>query len=180
VEGEDQQNDTKDMASEQKESENDQALQPCGTHASNNITFTEEISPIAPHRENQQQKQSNYEEFEFLTKFKSNNKKKLVEKENKLSVLLNEYKDRIDQNKRLLKSSSSQDLGKISLSTANSAKPPIGKQFEKYEKNVVAILNETKQHSKHNFNSAYKEREQDYKEGNMSLKTDEESLKNTR
>jgi hypothetical protein len=133
------------MASEHKESiEHDQALQPCGTNPSNNITFTEEISPIAPHRDNQQQKQSNYEDFEFLTKFKSNNKKKLVEKENKLSILLNEYKDRIDQNKRLLKSSSSQDLGKISLSTANSAKPPIGKQFEKYEKNVV-LLNETKQ-----------------------------------
>ena len=52
---------------------------------------------------------------------------------------------------------------------SNSQKPPIGKQFEKYEKNVD--LNQSKG-SKHNFNSASKE--------NDTIRTDSESLKNAR
>ena len=97
----------------------------------------------------------------------------MIDKENKLTLLLNEYKQRIDQNKNMLKSRSSVDMKQ--LSTANSQKPPIGKQFEKYEKNVVQILNDSKLNesasktSRHNFNSDKKENE-----------TDSESLKNAR
>lgn len=53
----------------------------------------------------------------------------------------------------------------------HSQKPPIGKQFEKYEKNTIINLNESKG-SRHNFNSASKE--------NDTMRTDEESLKNAR
>lgn len=96
----------------------------------------------------------------------------MAEKENKLSILLSEYKHRIDQNKSMLKSRSTQELNKTNQSTGhNSQKPPIGKQFEKYEKNITINLNESKG-SKHNFNSASKE--------NDTMRTDEDSLKNAR
>jgi hypothetical protein len=81
-----------------------------------------------------------------------------------LTMLLNEYKNRIDQNSSLLKSRSSVELKHTSNSTAKSAKPPINKQFERYEKNVDK--------HRHNFNSSSKECE--------TMRTDEESLKNAR
>ena len=100
------------MGSDRKDSENDQAcIMPCGTNASNNITFTEEISPIGETmmEASQPPKDSQYEDFEFLSKpeSKKSTNKLISEKENKLSVLLNEYKDRIEANKSLLKSRSS-------------------------------------------------------------------------
>ena len=61
-----------------------------GTTVSNNITFTEDISPII---ESQQypSPQKEVEDFDLLDKIKSNNQN-MIEKENKLTVLLSEYK----------------------------------------------------------------------------------------
>lgn len=67
--------------------------QPIVTNHSNNITFTqtEEISPIIEDRDDPNGQSQAAEEFHILDKISSNNKN-MAEKENKLSILLSEYK----------------------------------------------------------------------------------------
>ena len=104
------------MAQEDKQNV-DIDTQPLITNRSNNITFTqtEEISPIDDKDDPNGQSQA-AEEFQILDKISSNNKN-MAEKENKVSILLSEYKQRIDQNKSMLKSRSTQELNKTNQST---------------------------------------------------------------
>ena len=82
------------MAPEEKEQVKEE-IEIEGTLASNNVTFTEEISPISEIPEDHQNSTKKAEEFEV--------EKSKEEKENKLTILLTEYKNRIDQNKQILK-----------------------------------------------------------------------------